>query len=92
MLVRGSHAPVYGLYAFGVQGLSLPLPPLGCVLRTNPLVTVPAVVTSTGEATLALPLPATVGIGQYFIQYAAVVPHAGGAAWTMSNALDLRVQ
>jgi hypothetical protein len=92
LLVSGSSAPVYGLYAFGIQSLSLPLPPLGCVLRTNPLVTVPASVTSTGEATLALPLPATVGIGQYFIQYAAVVPHAGGTAWTMSNALELRVQ
>lgn len=90
--VSGSKSPLYGVIVVGLQSLSLALPPLGCVLRTNPLVTVLVVASSTGEATLATAVPATTAPGLFYLQYAAVIPHAGGTAWTMSNALGLRVQ
>ncbi|MEZ5962979.1 MAG: hypothetical protein R3F56_03940 [Planctomycetota bacterium] len=69
----------------GTQDLAVPVPPTGCVLRTDLLVFVP-VDLANGPREFALPLTVQLPVLDVRFQLLSGVPQAGGTAWHTSQA------
>jgi hypothetical protein len=73
------------LFVIGTQDINIPLPPLGCALRTDILITL-GVVTTSGIAQLTLPI-ASPPIASVRLQYLTV----SGGGWISSNQLWIKL-
>ncbi|MBK8977923.1 MAG: hypothetical protein IPM29_18610 [Planctomycetes bacterium] len=81
-------APVtpYAFFVVGVTPLQLAIPPLGCLLRSDILVPLPATVDPLGRAALTLPVPATLAAFDARIQFvAATLDPVLGELWRTSE-------
>ncbi|MEM7206031.1 MAG: hypothetical protein AAF628_37595 [Planctomycetota bacterium] len=90
--LRAAGAPgAVGFLVFGDRSVQVPVPPLGCAVRTTLLAPVPVVVGAMGEAYLTVPLPVAVRGGPVYAQYMAGTVAPGGTRWETSNGLALRI-
>lgn len=76
-------ATVPGVLVIGAQAVTIPIPGSSCLLYTNPVVAIPFITDSRGEASLRLPLP--IGVGRFDVRCQGVT--AAAARVTSSNAV-----
>ncbi|MBK8980591.1 MAG: hypothetical protein IPM29_32205 [Planctomycetes bacterium] len=85
--VTGSPVTPHAFFGLGITQINLPIPPLGCVLRTDILIPVLTPVSSSGTAALRIPLGASLPRGDVIVQYLAATVGTGGTVWRTSDAL-----
>ena len=76
-------ATVPGVLVIGVQAVTIPIPGSSCLLYTNPVVAIPLITDSRGDASQRLPLP--IGVGRFDVRCQCVT--ATVARVTSSNSV-----
>ncbi len=88
----GSTITPYAFFVVGVQPLSIPIPPFGCVLGTEILAPVPTIVDPTGRASLEASLPSDIP-NTFRVQYlAATLDAFGNPEWRTSNVARITIE
>jgi len=84
--------PSHAFFVLGIAPQNVVIPPLGCVLRTDILVALPATVDPNGRAGLTLKAPDSLTAFDVLAQFlAATVDPQGNPVWRTSQAVRLRL-
>lgn len=81
-------ATVPGVLVIGVQAVTIPIPGSSCLLYTNPVVAIPLITDSRGDASRRLPLP--IGVGRFDVFCQCVMATAAWVASSNSVAVSWR--
>ncbi|MBI5851643.1 MAG: hypothetical protein HZB39_11560 [Planctomycetes bacterium] len=87
LTAAGTPGDLAGVFVLGLTAQAIPLPALGCTLRTEPLLVIGAPLDAAGRASLALVPPP----GFTAVRTQAALLGASGTSFTTSNLLELLV-
>ncbi|MFO1054463.1 MAG: M14 family zinc carboxypeptidase [Planctomycetota bacterium] len=88
LALQAQSGDLAGVFVVGTQTIAVPLPLLGCTLRTDPLLALGVPLDAGGRAVISLQPP----LGTTAVRTQGIVLRAGGTSFATSNLFDLLIQ